>query len=339
MNGDGPSAVARRTETTMDTALMLVSVVIPTHNRRTYVLRAVDALMKQDYPAESYEIIVCCDRCTDGTQEALKTSFTGRLRVLDAQAPGQTGACNTALACARGGLAIFIDDETEPEPQFVSEHVQAHLAEPDAKIAVTGYSPVIVGPASGPVVRLMSQLYEGYFNDLEHGDLCSTPRGLSGFNFSVPVAPLREVGGFNESYYCPRNDFELAVRLMERGFTFRFWKRACAPMHIALTGDTFVARAADNARYEYRLACEHPWCVPHLALYSSLVDPWKRRRAHTVWPVLGLIAPLLRSLRKVMPGNIRLMRWAYGVSFLKGLRCATGGWEVFSRLLDPVPRR
>jgi len=47
--------------------MLTVSVIIPTRNRRDHVLRAVDALLAQDYPGELLETIVVCDRCSDGT--------------------------------------------------------------------------------------------------------------------------------------------------------------------------------------------------------------------------------------------------------------------------------
>ena len=37
---------------------MLASVVVPTFNRREIVLRTVDTLLRQDFPAANYEIIV-----------------------------------------------------------------------------------------------------------------------------------------------------------------------------------------------------------------------------------------------------------------------------------------
>src|SRR5690242_19351519 len=120
---------------------MFVSVIIPTHNRRIHVLRAVAALLEQSYPRNLYEIIVCCDRCTDGTEDALRTKFDGKLEVIQSSDPGQSAALNASWRHARGELAIMLDDEMEAETSLIKAHVTAHRSSNNPKIAVTGYSP------------------------------------------------------------------------------------------------------------------------------------------------------------------------------------------------------
>ena len=145
---------------------MNVSVIIPTHNRCKWVVRAVGALLRQDYPAESYEVVISCDRCTDGTEESLRSTFGHQVRVARSDIPGQAGALNTGLKYAQGELAIMLDDELEAEKGFVSAHVQAHRTERAAKIAVTGYSPVLLDSGSTPYGRMVARDYENYFGDL-----------------------------------------------------------------------------------------------------------------------------------------------------------------------------
>src|SRR5579862_5052675 len=116
---------------------MFVSVIIPTHNRRIHVLRAAQALLEQNYAHDSYEVIVCCDRCTDGTEQALRSRFKNRVEVIKSASPGQAAALNTAWQRASGELAIFLDDEMEAVEGFITAHATAHRASSIPKLAIT----------------------------------------------------------------------------------------------------------------------------------------------------------------------------------------------------------
>lgn len=309
---------------------MDASVIIPTHNRSEWVLRAVDALFRQDYPPDSFEVLISCDRCTDGTEESLRSSFGGRLKVVKSDVPGQPGALNTGLKYARGHLAIFLDDELEAEEGFVSAHVRAHRAEPAAKIAVTGYSPVIIDSSSTPYTRMVARDYENYFTELARPRRKSAPTDLCGCNFSLPLSAFREVGGFNERYL--RNDFELAVRLLQLGYEIRFCAAARANQRIAITADMIIGRTRERAQNDCQLAREYSWCVPYLPFYRVLANPSVRRRWRVLWETCGVASGLFRAMRRVRPENLRLANLEYAARYCYGLREEVGDWRGFRRL-------
>ena len=60
-----------------------VSVVIPTHNRRASVERALRALSVQSYPLALIEVIVVADGCTDGTPGISREDWPFTLHVMD----------------------------------------------------------------------------------------------------------------------------------------------------------------------------------------------------------------------------------------------------------------
>jgi glycosyltransferase involved in cell wall biosynthesis len=311
---------------------MLASVVIPTHNRRNHILRAVRALLQQNYPRECYEIIVCCDRCTDGTANALRSGFGNEIHVCESIAPGQAGALNAGWQQARGQLVIFLDDEMEAARGFISGHALAHREAGMANIAVTGYSPVVVTAKSTPLVRQMANQYATYFQGLDQGERKNTPLDLCGCNFSVPVTVLRAVEGFNESYYFQRNDFELAVRLLQRGYEIRFSRAARADMHLAVTEEDVIGRAADRAKNDWRLATQYPGCVPYLPFFPVIHDPRRRRRWRLLWKTANVAVPIFSTLRKVFPHTLRLMAWEYASRYCLALREAAGSWQSFCSL-------
>ena len=62
------------------TKSLILSIVIPTHNRRDALIRrTLPAIFEQDFPLDEYEVIVVVDGSTDGTLEALRGLET-RLR-------------------------------------------------------------------------------------------------------------------------------------------------------------------------------------------------------------------------------------------------------------------
>src|SRR5690348_23989 len=105
---------------------MKASVLIPTHNRREYVSECVRRLLADEEPPPgrdgptATEIIVACDRCSDGTEEALRTEFGGRIMIVRPERAGNCAALNAAIAAASGELAIILDDDMLPECGFVS---------------------------------------------------------------------------------------------------------------------------------------------------------------------------------------------------------------------------
>ncbi len=317
---------------------MFASVIIPTHNRRDSIERAVRSLAVQTYPQDRFEIIVSCDRCTDGTEDRIASTFGDRAKVVRATVPGQTGALNAGIRIARGELGIFLDDDMEAVPHFVAAHVEAHERNGNAKIVLVGrVRPTFVAPPA-PWMHGLVQDLEALQAAMQEPGRRNTPRDLIGGNFSVRLPQFRQLGGYNETYRFAFNDFELATRLLENGYTILFDPQAEAKTRYELTSEQLIHRATERAGNELRLAREHPWCVPYLPMHSVFSCPGRRRRWRLLWNAPWLALAALRAARRFSPDNVRFVYWEFATRYCLALRQQVPAWSQLCRAFQaPMP--
>lgn len=88
----------------------LISVIIPTYNRRELLLRAIDSVLRQTH--KELELIVVDDASDDGTQSAVLDIKDERIRYV--RQPENAGACaarNRGIDMARGEYIAFQDSD------------------------------------------------------------------------------------------------------------------------------------------------------------------------------------------------------------------------------------
>ena len=107
----------------------LISVIIPTFNRRRQVQAALRSVLAQTYP--EFEVIIVDDGSTDGTGSALETLVSqegwGGLRVRYFFRPnqGQSAARNLGIEKARGELVAFLDSDDTWFPEKLEWQLRA----------------------------------------------------------------------------------------------------------------------------------------------------------------------------------------------------------------------
>ena len=106
-----------------------ISVVIPTHNRASLVLRAITSILQQTYPV--HEIIVVDDGSSDDTKEVLcrflssVTNVAPPLRYLHQRQQGVSVARNTGINAATGDWLAFLDSDDLWLPEKLAWQVTA----------------------------------------------------------------------------------------------------------------------------------------------------------------------------------------------------------------------
>ncbi|MGD0381710.1 MAG: glycosyltransferase [Acidimicrobiales bacterium] len=115
---------------------VLLSVVMPTHDRAGEVVRAAASVLSQD--VDGLELVVVDDGSTDGTAQVLErlASEDPRVRVVTVEGPvGPCVARNRGLAVAEGELVAFCDDDDAWFPGIGKVIVDFLGGHPDVVVA------------------------------------------------------------------------------------------------------------------------------------------------------------------------------------------------------------
>jgi glycosyltransferase involved in cell wall biosynthesis len=100
----------------------LISVIIPTYNRASTILRAVESVLNQTY--SNIELIVVDDGSTDETNQLLSPYILNRsVTYHKFENSGVAGARNTGAALARGNWLAFLDSDDEWLPHKLTEQM------------------------------------------------------------------------------------------------------------------------------------------------------------------------------------------------------------------------
>jgi glycosyltransferase involved in cell wall biosynthesis len=111
----------------------LVSVIIPTRNRRERLARAIESVRKQTW--KNVELVVVDDASSDDTQKFLYqlAAKDRSIKVIRNQTPqGGAGARNAGVGIAQGPFIAFLDDDVVWLPEKLEYQVDALENAPDA---------------------------------------------------------------------------------------------------------------------------------------------------------------------------------------------------------------
>ena len=107
-----------------DEVTPIVSVVIPTHDRRELLLRTIRSVLAQE--TLDFEVLVIDDGSTDGTAEAIRFQDDRRVTVLRNERPvGVAAARNMGAQAATGSWIALLDDDDLWSPQKLRRQLAA----------------------------------------------------------------------------------------------------------------------------------------------------------------------------------------------------------------------
>ena len=110
----------------------MLSVVLATRDRAGRLRRTLDALLCLQQPREGWHLVAVDNGSRDSTPAVL-ADYRARLpmTVLREPRPGRSAALNAAIPDIRGGHVLFLDDDIEPQCDWLARHAAAAASAPD----------------------------------------------------------------------------------------------------------------------------------------------------------------------------------------------------------------
>jgi len=243
-----------------------LSIVVPTLNRRDSVLRLLRALHSQSASPSTFEAIVVVDGSTDGTLEAVRAHDAPfALRAIALPPSGRARARNEGVRDAAGEIILFLDDDMEPAPGLVAEHLRRHDA-PDV-LGVVGSVPLVVPPGAPPIVRYRAAVFSRKLDRLaSRSDRLAFGDVYSG-NLSIRRDRLLRAGSYDETFDAyGHEDYELALRLGRDTGRFVYSDEALANQYYDKSLRGLAADAQSEGRTAVLFCRKHPEVLASLTL-------------------------------------------------------------------------
>ena len=270
----------------------LVSVVIPTRNRKELLLRALKSVFAQTYTR--LQIVVVDDASTDGTEAMVTALGDDRLvylRHLTSQ--GGSAARNTGIRAATGAVIGFLDDDDEWEADKVFEQLKV----------LRNYSAVICASnISGDLSRFK------YKHTVDLADLRAGKFTAGGTGVLMLAAEVAKQTLFDET--LPRyQDWDLFIRVGQKcqiAYLNKALVRYNQGSHLRIT-NSLIRCVPSALEAEFGMLTKHKdffgprWFGRHMA--TALLYGIRHRTDK--WSVLRNVAVRYGSINVVLALGIR----------------------------------
>src|SRR4029453_11665516 len=186
----------------LSTSQPLVSVIIPTFDRATWVGEAIASVLSQTYA--HLELIIVDDGSHDATLEVVQ-AFGQALRYIRQAHAGVSAARNRGVAAARGAFIAFLDSDDLWLPRKIAAQVALLQQQPHAQACYTDEIWIRHGVRVNP--RQGHQKHSGWLFE------ASLPRCIiSPSSIMLRRTLWDQLGGFEESFPA-WEDYDLWLRL------------------------------------------------------------------------------------------------------------------------------
>ena len=220
------------------------AVVVPSRGGAQRLPRLIRAFAAQQ-DAPPYEVHVVLDGDVDGSAAVLERLRADHPSVdlswtVFPENRGRAAALNAGTAATTGRIVVRCDDDLEPGPHYVRDHVRAH----------DGGDGGAIGLPRNVLPSTAYQRVYGDAADLRHAqEAYALPadqvwRHWAG-NVSLPRTLLEQLGGYDEAYRrYGWEDVDLGYRLHAAGYPVRFVRELETPHHAAAVTTYTKARRA-----------------------------------------------------------------------------------------------
>ena len=187
---------------------MLLSVIIPFHNEEKYILSCADALLLQQAPRESYELIFV-DSASDDESSSLLKARHPAIRLLHVDARNPYIARNAGIRAAQGTYIAFTDADCLVSPSWVTEILRSFQND---------HADILLGNRLPPVKSQLLHALHDYENAKVQAMVALGPAAIGyGYtcNMAVRASMFQSVGIF-DALRKRGGDSELVRRCIEK---------------------------------------------------------------------------------------------------------------------------
>mgnify|MGYP000097149086 CR=1 FL=1 len=187
----------------------LVSVVIPTRNRRALLAQTVDSVLRQTYTR--WELVVVDDKSDDDTWAWLQSINDDRVRKIHRdQHSERSKTRNIGFAASQGEYVLFLDDDDLLTEQALATHVAALTQHPTAVASIGSYLMFDADGNEEAMQIVRRPMLRNLWQEFLFGWMATAGHSL--FRRSL----LTTLGGWNEAYSFGE-DHELWLRAARIG--------------------------------------------------------------------------------------------------------------------------
>jgi glycosyltransferase involved in cell wall biosynthesis len=171
-----------------------LSLVICTRNRAKQLRRCLDALARQDYDSQRWQLLIVDNGSADDTRLVARTfaaSVPFHVAVVDERHKGQARARNTGVRAALAPIIAFTDDDCYAAPDYVTEVVRA-FSSADRGVGYIGGRILLHDPTDAAETIRTDETPE----EIAPGTLLR-PGSLHGANMAFRRSVWDTIGGFD----------------------------------------------------------------------------------------------------------------------------------------------
>jgi glycosyltransferase involved in cell wall biosynthesis len=177
-----------------------ISVVICTYNRAAYIESALNSLIVQSIPKNSFEVIVVNNNSTDNTEVICKAFIAKhhdyQLYFLNERQQGASFARNTGASFAKGDLLCFMDDDAIAVPDYLAKIIDFFATHSDAG----GLGGRIIPKYIPDEPKWMSYYVSSLVGNFDYNnEVCVFKTGKYPLesNMIIKTEDFKSIGGFN----------------------------------------------------------------------------------------------------------------------------------------------
>jgi glycosyltransferase involved in cell wall biosynthesis len=190
----------------------MISVIIPTYNRASYLKQAIDSVLSQDYFSEThhpehFELIVVDDGSTDETNKVVE-SYSQKIRYKFQEHKGVSPARNLGLKLSKGGFIAFLDSDDLWKKEKIRLQMEFMEAHPEAVVCCTQEIWIRNGVFVNPKKK-----HKKYSGQIFEKVLPLCLLSLSSAFFRRRI--FNEIGGFDPSLPACE-DYDFGIRLAHK---------------------------------------------------------------------------------------------------------------------------